>query len=382
MTQVKAVSIAVMLLSTILTAQEAKPTFEVASVKKLAEPYQGFPQRIAERGSFSIPATPVAYLIQFAYDVRGDLIVGGPDWVRTQIFEVNAKTANEASADEMRPMMQVAHSTFAQGRGVIAQASLGVQEHSGVKFEVASVKPDARERAATEPPGIYLRMLPGGRLDANTTLHRLIVYAFDLRPYQRVRGFEQLLDQRFSIMARVAAGVTVAEKDERPLVRALLADRFSLRARFEERAERVWALRRVDAQRLGPGLRPSNLDCSVEVNADRNLDRANPFRRCSRDFFSIEGRLALVAPSMTAFADHLSRTQGRVVSDETGLKGPWEIDTTFSPVPSFPGVPAEAFSKWPTLETALRNDLGLRLDTSRGVVSDLVIDHVTLPSAN
>jgi hypothetical protein len=51
----------------------------------------------------------------------------------------------------------------------------------------------------------------------------LIIYAYGLRPHQRVDGFEALLDKRFAVVARVADGVTLAEGDERRLVRQLLA---------------------------------------------------------------------------------------------------------------------------------------------------------------
>jgi len=88
------------------SVQTPQATFEVASIKKRDSPFQGFPRRIADHGTYSVPTTSVVGLIQFAYGVRDDLIVDGPDWIRTVFFEVNAKVGRDATANEMRPMMQ------------------------------------------------------------------------------------------------------------------------------------------------------------------------------------------------------------------------------------------------------------------------------------
>jgi uncharacterized protein (TIGR03435 family) len=44
--------------------------------------------------------------VQFAYQVRQELVVDGPKWIRTRAFEVHAKAGRDVSTDEMRPMMQ------------------------------------------------------------------------------------------------------------------------------------------------------------------------------------------------------------------------------------------------------------------------------------
>jgi uncharacterized protein (TIGR03435 family) len=94
-------------LAVTLSAQASRPTFEVASVKKQT-------QRIA-----SIPAglfTPspvlhwtnatIASMLLFAYNVNSYELIGGPDWIRTDLFEINARAASEVSEDEKRLMVQ------------------------------------------------------------------------------------------------------------------------------------------------------------------------------------------------------------------------------------------------------------------------------------
>jgi uncharacterized protein (TIGR03435 family) len=44
-------------------------------------------------------------LIRIAYNVTDAQIVGGPDWVRKDLFEINARTADAVSLDGMRPMV-------------------------------------------------------------------------------------------------------------------------------------------------------------------------------------------------------------------------------------------------------------------------------------
>lgn len=86
-------------------AQTGRPTFEVASVKKLDQPPSSIQSRSAGV-TFTRTNTTVIGLIQFAYDVQPFEIVGGPDWVRQDAFEVNARAARELSLDEMRPLVQ------------------------------------------------------------------------------------------------------------------------------------------------------------------------------------------------------------------------------------------------------------------------------------
>jgi len=92
-----------------LSAQTPRPTFEVASIKKLDQAVTsmvfgyGSPVR---NGTLRMTNSTIASLIQYAYSVRDFQVVGGPDWVNKDLFEVQAKAAADASTPEMRLMLQ------------------------------------------------------------------------------------------------------------------------------------------------------------------------------------------------------------------------------------------------------------------------------------
>jgi len=75
----------------------------------------------------------------------------------------------------------------------------------------------------------------------------------------------------------------------------------------------------------------------------------------------------------------------RAVVDRTGLSGTFEITLDYSPSPlsAQPGPDTSADSSLPlTIFTALQEQLGLKLESQKGPVDVLVIDHVEEPSAN
>src|SRR5687768_8830582 len=88
-----------------LAAQAPRPAFEVVSVKKLAQPRFVPPTKRSPLEYYS-PTATVASLIQFAYNIRDFELIGGPDWIRRDPFEVNARAATEVSEDEKRLMVQ------------------------------------------------------------------------------------------------------------------------------------------------------------------------------------------------------------------------------------------------------------------------------------
>jgi uncharacterized protein (TIGR03435 family) len=57
-------------------------------------------------GRFRADFATVDTLVWFAYGIRQDLIVGGPDWVRQERFEISAKAENDAPAAEIKLMVQ------------------------------------------------------------------------------------------------------------------------------------------------------------------------------------------------------------------------------------------------------------------------------------
>ena len=93
---------------------------------------------------------------------------------------------------------------------------------------------------------------------------------------------------------------------------------------------------------------------------------------------SIGGRLSAKASSMATFADLLSKAAGRAVIDMTGLAGLYDFDLTYTPELS-----AMAAEAGPTLETALLEQLGLKLEKREMQVEVLVLESVDkVPTEN
>jgi uncharacterized protein (TIGR03435 family) len=92
---------------------------------------------------------------------------------------------------------------------------------------------------------------------------------------------------------------------------------------------------------------------------------------------------------MADLATAFSLLTGRTVVDKTGIAGVFPVHLTFVPDESMmqaPGSPGDAANPaadaGPSLFTALQEQLGLRLQSGKGLVPLLVIDHVEKPSKN
>jgi uncharacterized protein (TIGR03435 family) len=81
--------------------------------------------------------------------------------------------------------------------------------------------------------------------------------------------------------------------------------------------------------------------------------------------------------SMESLVEQLSQQMGHIVVDQTGLKGLYAFTLRFSS-----NLDATADSSEPSIYTALQEQLGLELESTKAQVDVLVIDHVERPSAN
>ena len=92
---------------------------------------------------------------------------------------------------------------------------------------------------------------------------------------------------------------------------------------------------------------------------------------------------------MTQLATNLSQRVNRVVLDRTGLTGLYEFELEFTPDqlpqgPPPPGAPPlpPIDPNGPSIFTALQEQLGLRLQSAKGPVENLVIEAAEKPSEN
>jgi uncharacterized protein (TIGR03435 family) len=283
------------------------------------------------------------------------------------------------------------------------------QSPVGPAFEVVSVKPSNPD--AVGPfggPALPMVMPPvGGRFTAsNVPLRHLVRIAYELFDFQIDGGPDWQTSRLFDIQAK-AADPVVGLQAMLPMLKALLADRFQLKIHTETREMPIYALvaSRNDGQ-LGAKITPSTDDCS---KAEQDLAETR-----GRDPGAVAGLLqagqglpcaimpapARVAGSMTMRANGASMAElagfltpftGRMVQDRTGLSGRYDWEMTFDrdvtprtaqQPGSNPPLATPPLPDGPSLMTALQEQLGVKLEPTRGPVAILVIDTATLPKAN
>ena len=263
-------------------------------------------------------------------------------------------------------------------------------------FDVASVKRFARE--PEQGPGGSISILPGGRFSAPAaTLRGLIAAAYGLLNIQVVDSARLLWDERFELEGRTSPDVTVAEV--RAMLRTLLAERFGLVAHAETRELPVYVMTLTKARTPGPQLRAAGPECALPrgpqgvpppppppagppaIGRPLPITATIPSRCLLIAFNTTSGRhWSLREITMAGLAQRLIEPLGRPVLDHTGLSGAFDVDLTYTS--DNPTVDASNAPNAPSLVTALREQLGLRLESTRAPVRVLVIDGVRQPAEN
>jgi uncharacterized protein (TIGR03435 family) len=218
---------------------------------------------------------------------------------------------------------------------------------------------------------------PGGPfIAANVPLRHLIRVAFQLQDNQIVGGPGWIDTDRFDIEAKPPAASAVPGVEWLQMLQSLLADRFKLTTHRETRELPVFALVHIRGDgSLGSGMRPTTCP-------DLEIDFKQP-RPCANIGYST-GFLTLRGAPLNSFTQELARYMDRMVIDRTGLDGRYDIDLKWSPVEQQLGVapvPPTPQDR-PAISTALQEQLGLRLESTRAPVEVLVIDRVEPPTPN
>ena len=268
-----------------------------------------------------------------------------------------------------------------QRRGGQAGAGPPASDKDHPAFEVASVKPNR-----SGIPRITMLTRPGGAWDAtNVTLGMLVRIAYQVQDFQVVGGPDWMYSDHFDVLAKAPASSAQGGVAGRfPLMlQSLLADRFSLSTRTENRELPVYALVMARSDRRnGPQLNTAAVDCSAFVGRGRlggspgvppppppPPPRLNTGERPQCGMIGGLGRVLGGGVTMSQVAGRLSQAVGRVVIDKTGLTGAFDLDLQFAPEPDDP-----------SLFTALQEQLGLKLESTKGQVDVLVIDRVERPT--
>jgi uncharacterized protein (TIGR03435 family) len=249
-------------------------------------------------------------------------------------------------------------------------------------FEVASIR---RNVTGNQQGGGLAAPQPGGRFVAiGTTLRRLVAGAYD--DLQVVGGPAWIDTDRFDVNARAEGEPPPAEI--RRMLRPLLEDRFKLIVHAETREVPVYVLTVARGDRkLGAKLRESDASCTAEA---RNFfPRAAPGLSPACGDFRLGAR-ALTARGMTTagLARLLSGRVDRPVLDRTGLGSAYDLELEWSSdlglrqAPPGSAGAGELTPDGVSLFTVLEEQLGLRLQATRGSVDVIVVDRAEPPTPN
>lgn len=278
------------------------------------------------------------------------------------------------------------------------------------RFEVASVKPSDPGAAGPLAAIPIVRPPVGGRFTAaNISLRLLVRLAYSVQDFQIDGGPSWQLSQKFDISAKAEDSFTGGLPEMLPMVRRLLADRFKLETHAETRELPVYALvvARSDG-RLGTSLTASSDQCeNQQAEAQKMADalakggpaalaallpRPGEKRPCSITPLTDAGGFGMKASGqpISTLVQLLTQATGRLVRDKTGLSGLYDWEMRFDPAVllsmvsqlglNLPAGAAPPASDNPSLMTALREQLGLKLDSERGPVDVIVVDSADMPT--
>lgn len=277
---------------------------------------------------------------------------------------------------------------------VFTLCSLGLSAQTRPAFEAASVRPSKSDAPASSlfPLGPGDAYTPGSLFSAvNQPLIAYLRFAYKLGQGDLLDLPAWVYSDRFDIEARAEGNPT---KDQmRLMMRSLLVSRFKVAAHTESRPRPVFDLVLATRGKTGPSLQPHGPDetCSATPSVPQL-----PQIPCGS-----LGQIAASAPGRGRLGGRaviISRIAGiltnpftgvdRPVEDRTGLTGTFDFnfewsltrDSAAPPDPrQSPSLPEDT---GPGFLEALREQLGLKLVSSKAPVDVLVIDRVERPGEN
>jgi uncharacterized protein (TIGR03435 family) len=224
-------------------------------------------------------------------------------------------------------------------------------------YEVATIKPSDPEDGSSGFHSMGHQLFT-----ENESMDSLIAVAYAIHPKQIVDGPEWFSKDRWDIKGVPDMEGVPSWQQQREMLQKLLAERFGLKF---HRAQRDLSIFAITVAKGGPKLVVSKSD-------------PNSLRDQTGNNNGVEQTWRFTNNSMADFADGMEEFLDRPVVDETGLKGKFDFGlewTVDGPVSNDPKAP-------PGLFTAVQEQLGLKIEGTKGPADVLVIDHVERPSAN
>jgi uncharacterized protein (TIGR03435 family) len=258
-----------------------------------------------------------------------------------------------------------------------------------MQFDVASVK---LNKDNNPPPFTNTSLGPSDRYEPVHGLFRAIDRPLDVYigfayklPGNQADILERQLPEwarteRFDIEARVDGSPT---KDQlRLMMQSLLKDRFKFALHFENREVPVLVMELAKPEKLGPELRPHSAGSSCDAESD-----SSDFPRACNGIVGvppkIQGCNAMAARNIPIklFVESIPELGplDRPVLDRTGLTGTYDFRLDWLPQNNGPAI---SDNSGPSIIEAIREQMGLKLTPGKGMLEQVVIDHLEHPTAN
>jgi uncharacterized protein (TIGR03435 family) len=233
-------------------------------------------------------------------------------------------------------------------------------------FEVATIKP-----SKPEAQGKGFRVQGRRFSTMNTSLSDLITFAYGLHARQIAGGSAWMETEKYDLAAQPDGEGQPNDRQWKTMVQKLLADRFKLTFHRDKKELSVYA---IAVGKTGPKLTKSEGD----PNGLPGL------------FFRGLGVLPGRNATMADFAGVMqTAVLDRPVVDQTGLAGRYDFLLTWTPDETqFGGLgarvppPADDAAARPDLFTAIQEQMGLKLESTKAPADVLVVDRVEKPSEN
>lgn len=275
-------------------------------------------------------------------------------------------------------------------------------------FEVASIKPSKPGPSKTGPFLVGFQIGRGAHFTAHgITAKMLLEEAYSVKDAQISQAPPWFDTDRYDIDAKpeepVGAAIDKLPADDQKdklmqMIQALLADRFKLAIGHESKEMPVYAM---VVAKSGPKMKVSDFKPPEHPEAVSPMPPKSGDRAMRGRIMMRNGNLTSTGIEMRMLADVLSSFTGRPVIDKTNLSGRYEFTLQWTPDmnqmpmagkgapggpgPGGPGGPEAApapESNSPSLFTAIREQLGLRLESQKAPMDVLVITHAEKPSEN
>jgi bla regulator protein blaR1 len=271
-------------------------------------------------------------------------------------------------------------------------SSSATVERPGPSFEVTSIKPNKAGDLRT-----WVELQPGRFSASGITATRLIAFAYNVKVFQVSGGPGWVSSDRYDIEAKEPDSVaeelpklSIEERSARlkSMLQSLLADRFALKVNHTTKEFPGYALVVAkDGPKLHAATHGDTYDNGMKTPDGRPVGRGG---------LALVGRGDLEGQGVpwNQFVFALSQELGRTVVDQTGLKGDYDVQLKWTPdsissspiAEPPPGGGAEPQpppeSTGPSIFTAVQEQLGLKLESTKVPTEVLAIDHIERPSAN